>query len=264
MKPAKIKLIQKLLNEKGLNAGPADGVAGPLTLRALDHIEEIPEQWNNERKLVAFLQISAREHGFETGPIDGFWGPQTDYAYELLEEKVLYQREAEVWRPEDREEVNPNDWPRQTPEIELIRFYGQPGENQTSVQLPYPHRIAWDPEHTIQAFTCHERVHDSIQRVLGRVLEHYGPEEIERLRLNQWGGCLNVRKMRGGSRYSMHSWGIAIDYDPSHNRLQWGRDRALFARPEYEAWWRFWEEEGWTSLGRSRNFDWMHVQAARI
>ena len=84
------------------------------------------------------------------------------------------------------------------------------------------------------------------------------------MRLDLWGGCLNVRKMRGGSRYSMHSWGIAIDYDPGKNRLKWGRDRAAFAKPEYDTWWRLWEEEGWVSLGRTRNFDWMHVQAAKL
>ena len=45
--------------------------------------------------------------------------------------------------------------------------------------------------------------------------------EIHRLRLDVWGGCLNVRKMRGGTRNSMHSWGIALDYDPQNNQLKW-------------------------------------------
>lgn len=103
-----------------------------------------------------------------------------------------------------------------------------------------------------------------LQRVLSRVLNHYGMEEIQGLRLDLWGGCLNVRKMRGGTRYSLHSWGIAVDDDPERNRLKWGRDRAHFARPDYDAWWRFWEDEGWVSLGRHRNFDWMHVQAAKL
>lgn len=61
-----------------------------------------------------------------------------------------------------------------------------------------------------------------------------------------------------------HAWGLAIDWDPAHNKLKWGRDRARLARPEYDTWWRLWEEEGWVSLGRTRNFDWMHVQAVKL
>ena len=41
------------------------------------------------------------------------------------------------------------------------------------------------------------------------------------------------------------------------------RDEARFAEPQYDAWWALWEEAGWISLGRTRNYDWMHVQACR-
>ena len=102
-----------------------------------------------------------------------------------------------------------------------------------------------------------------MKRVLTNTFNHYGYERIKDLRLDHWGGCLNVRRMSGGRKYSTHSWGIAVDYDPQHNRLKWGRDKAFFARPEYSKWWEFWENEGWTSLGRTRNFDWMHIQAAK-
>ena len=70
--------------------------------------------------------------------------------------------------------------------------------------------------------------------------------------------------MRGGTKPSTHSWGIALDWYPSRNKLRWGRDRASLAAPDCDDWWRIWEAEGWVSLGRSRNFDWMHVQAAKI
>jgi hypothetical protein len=96
------------------------------------------------------------------------------------------------------------------------------------------------------------------------VLQHYGPDKVRQLGLDLFGGCLNVRKMRGGSAWSMHSWGIAFDFDPDRNQLKWGRDRAVFARPEYQKWWELWEEEGAVSLGRARNFDWMHVQFASL
>ncbi len=70
--------------------------------------------------------------------------------------------------------------------------------------------------------------------------------------------------MRGGQSYSMHSWGIAIDFDPERNQLKWGRPRARLSHSDAAPFWDAWEAEGWVSLGRARNFDWMHVQAARL
>jgi len=55
-----------------------------------------------------------------------------------------------------------------------------------------------------------------------------------------------------------------VDLDPGRNQLKWGRDRAVFARPEYEPFWQIVESEGLVSLGRAKNFDWMHFQAARL
>jgi hypothetical protein len=48
------------------------------------------------------------------------------------------------------------------------------------------------------------------------------------------------------------------------NQLNFGRDRATLDHTDYDFWWHTWEDEGWVSLGRSRNFDWMHIQAARL
>jgi hypothetical protein len=69
--------------------------------------------------------------------------------------------------------------------------------------------------------------------------------------------------MRGGNAWSMHSWGIAFDFDPDRNQLKWGRDKAAFGRPEYGKWFELWEE-GAISLGRARNFDWMQTQFATL
>jgi hypothetical protein len=259
-----IRFVQSQLNARGLDAGPEDGVLGPKTLSALDQVEGIPRQWPKTRRAVAFIQLLAKERNIETGAIDGYWGPQTEFAFDSLLQLIQENKAPEIWRPEDLPDENPNNWPVQTPESNLVQAYGGVGQNQTRIDLPFPHKLAWETTRIVNSYLCHERVHDSLHRVLSRVLSHYGLEEIHRLRLDFWGGCLNVRKMRGGSRYSMHSWGIAVDYDPGRNRLGWGRDRAAFAKPEYGTWWRLWEEEGWVSLGRTRNFDWMHVQAAKI
>ncbi len=259
-----IKLIQNQLNAMGFDAGPEDGIMGLKTYHALNKVDWLEQSWSKKRKAIAFIQHLAEKKGIEAGTIDGYWGPQTDYAFECLEKKIRENREPDIWRPEEREDRNPNNWPSQSPESELIKHFGNVGENQTRITLPYPHKLAWKTSTAINSFYCHEKVHDSLKRVLNRVIDSYGPDELKRLRLDLWGGCLNVRKMRGGSRYSMHSWGIAIDYDPARNKLAWGRDRAGFAAAEYDVWWKLWEEEGWVSLGRTRNFDWMHVQAAKL
>ncbi len=79
-----------------------------------------------------------------------------------------------------------------------------------------------------------------------------------------FGGSHNFRLMRGGSSLSTHSWGIAIDFDPARNQLHWKAAKARLARSDCIPFWEAWEKEGWVSLGRKKNYDWMHVQAARL
>lgn len=260
-----IRFIQKTLHRDGFDPGPVDGLYGDKTEQALIAFGVDPD-YPKKRKIAQYIQTLAEKQDVEFGVADGYWGPQTAYAFDQLYELLELNRQPRIWRPEDIEAqaVNPHQWPRQSPESELVAYYGEVNSHQTRLQLPYPHKLAWNTRKVINSYYCHEKVHDSLQRVLTKVYQHYGPDRITALNLDLWGGCLNVRKMRGGSRYSMHSWGIAVDYDPEHNQYRWGRDRAAFARPEYDEWWRCWESEGWVSLGRLRNFDWMHIQAAKL
>jgi hypothetical protein len=212
--------------------------------------------WPDARRKIAFQQIMMRDQGFETGIIDGRIGPQTLAALEQWQNML---RGVTPTPPEVAHQ--PNVWPRQA---DVPAFYGAVGKHQKMLKLPYPMQLAWDRKVAITQFSIHEKVHDSAERVFKRIHAHYGQTQIEALNLHLFGGCLNVRTMRGGARQSMHSWGIAIDFDPAHNQLRWGRDKAWLARPAYKAFWEFWEAEGWVSLGRERNYDWMHVQAARL
>ncbi|MFY9289254.1 MAG: peptidoglycan-binding protein [Methylorubrum rhodinum] len=152
-------------------------------------------------------------------------------------------------------------WPRQR---DCMAFYGGVGLHQTQLVLPFPMRLAWDKKVVVNRISIHEKVHDSAARAFDRIAAAYDEAARKKLGLDLFGGSLNVRKMRGGSSYSMHSWGIAIDFDPERNQLKWGRDKARLAQPDAEEFWRIWEAEGWVSLGRARNMDWMHVQAARL
>jgi hypothetical protein len=217
---------------------------------------------NRSRLLTAYIQLLAKDQGIDPGNIDGLWGILTEEAFDQLEHFQMFGELPAPWRDESPVIAAANDWPEED-EPALIAYYGQPGTNLTTIDLPYTHRLAWDLTTHVRRTTCNEKSAESIQRVLKRVLDHYGTDRIRELRLDRYGGCFNKRKKRGGTSWSMHAWGIALDYDPERNKLKWGRDRAAFARPEYNQWWQFWEEEGWTSLGRTRNFDWMHVQATK-
>lgn len=257
-----IKLIQNQLNKLGYQVGAEDGIVGRKTKAALNKVPELPVNWAFKKKAIGFIQLACSAEGIDAGTIDGYWGPQTDYAYGVLEQFVKTGTMPGEWRDTVPLIVNPNNWPLQD-EASINNFYGEVGKNQVRLQLPYPHRLSWDKRKIVNSIFCNQKVHDSLSRILIKVLNHYGIDEIKRLRLDLWGGCLNVRKMRGGSKWSTHSWGIAMDYDPDNNRLKLGREKASFAKPEYDKWWQFWEEEGWTSLGRTKNYDWMHIQATK-
>ena len=129
--------------------------------------------------------------------------------------------------------------------------------------LPYPMFLAWDKQKEVPRMSCHVFVAPYIERILKETLKHYGPDRIKALGLDLFGGCLNVRKMRGGNSWSMHSWGIAVDLDPDNNELHMGRDKARFAKPEYHTFWNIVESVGAVSLGRTQNYDWMHFQFAK-
>jgi hypothetical protein len=269
----KLEDVKTYLKGIGLYQGELDNEYGPLVKVAIEAMflnQGVTgfAGWSKDRRIIAAEQLLTRIENIDIGRIDGLKGPQTDYAFEVFDGRKRGDASVETWR--DGEENEPplvapkaaaQIWPLQR---DCLKFYGPVGANQTKLQFPYPMKIAWDLKKTTRSTSCHEKVHDVAARIFDRVLDHYGPEKISALRLDLFGGCLNVRKMRGGSAWSMHSWGIAFDFDPERNQLKWGRDRAAFAKPDYAMWFKLWEEEGAVSLGRARNYDWMHTQFARL
>lgn len=214
--------------------------------------------WPDTRIRLAVEQIIMLDAGFYVSSIDGIPGPATQVALEKWQDHLTFTRPP---LPDAEIAHLPPQWPRQA---DVERFYGKPGEHQVRVQSPYPLYLDWALSERLNSFLCHEKIHDAVARVLGRVLDAYGPDAIHDLGLDQFGGCLNVRRMRNGSAWSMHAWGIAIDWDADRNTLRETSRTARMARPEYAKFLDLWEEEGFISLGRARDFDWMHVQAARL
>jgi len=144
-----------------------------------------------------------------------------------------------------------------------IKKYGFPNENPnylTVLNLPYPMRLAWDKNVFVKKITCHKLVSDKLELIFKDILNHYGIDKVKELGIDIYGGCFNFRKMRGGNDYSRHSWGIAVDLDPERNLLKETSKTARFARPEYKPMIDIFYKHGFISLGREKNYDWMHFE----
>jgi hypothetical protein len=273
-----VRLIQRKLQAMGHYHGAIDGDRGPLTNAAVvlglgDIAGNKPAGlmgWSNKRKAIAFLQLYCHAEGIDAGIVDGWWGPQTDFAAEALAE-LIETGAVHPWR--DTVHVtpgNPNGWPAQGNVTAFYGPHGAPNFGPTpppvleTVPCPWPLKLAWDRSRRRSGFRVHEKVAQSLGRVSAQIDAAYTQDQKEDLGLHLFGGDYFPRKIRGGTSWSMHSWGIAIDFDPERNQLHWGRDRARLAQPDATPFWQAWEAEGWISLGREKNFDWMHVQAARL
>jgi peptidoglycan hydrolase-like protein with peptidoglycan-binding domain len=230
--------LQSRLTSHGFSPGPIDGVIGKTTvgaLRAFQRARRLPVTGQADAATVAALRATSSQN--VTVPVDrDFNAP-----------------------PSNLSPLGP--WPRQA---DVEAFYGPVGTSQVKITVPWPMRLAWDKRRTISGITVHEKVAESAERALAEIWQAYGANGIAHIGADLFGGSLNVRRMRGGTRYSMHSWGVAIDFDPERNGLRVNRPNARLSAADCEPFWRAWERQGWVSLGRARDFDWMHVQAARL
>ena len=225
---------QKHLSALKLYAGQIDGLMGPMTIDGIKKFQTM--------------------NGLKS---DGIVGPKTRKAFEGSL-SVVGDRNI----PNPKIEINPDvSWPRETMS-ELQKFYGKVGTNQVRLTTPYPMVLAWDKKVTIKSIMCHSLVSKSLGRVLENVADIYTEEEITKHGFNLFGGCLNVRKIRGGNRWSTHAWGIAIDFDPARNGLRTKWKDAYLSKPECAGFVQAFENESWYSLGRKKDYDAMHFQCA--
>ncbi len=210
-----------------------------------------PATWSDARTYIALEQLFLNATIGAGLLVDGYDGAQTEaarsryFGYNLTPEPVL--------------------WPRQT---YVPTYFGAITlENQTYVEVPYPmyedyERLA---SQRVSRIMCHKKVQTHLERILRRTLPHYGSTTIRKMNLDIFSGSRVVRIITGGVGHSMHSWGIAFDFDGNNNRFnQQSWEGAAFAKASYAAWLKFWYDEGAINLGKERNYDWMHFQFARL
>ena len=146
---------------------------------------------------------------------------------------------------------------------QILAKFGEPGDtdNFVVIDLPYPMRITWDTKVTTKRMQCHKLAVEPFKAVFRDLLAHYGLSELQRLGIDLFGGCVNIRTMRGSkTKWSRHAWGIAIDLDPARNGLKTKKPIAQFSKPEYKAMIDIFTKHGFIGYGPAKDYDWMHFE----
>jgi len=167
-----------------------------------------------------------------------------------------------LWKIISRFAVEPFKTNTMLTDKQIIEKYGKPGDedNLLTITLPYPMRIAWDTKTTVSKMRCHKLAASKFKAVFNDLLQHYGLPELQRLGIDLFGGCVNVRLQRGGSKWSRHAWGIAIDLSPVKNGLKIKWKDAQFSKPGYKPMVEIFYKHGFMSYGLERDFDAMHFE----
>lgn len=210
-----------------------DGLPGPKTLAAVALRLRCHEIW------------SAVQAAVRVTP-DGIPGPQTARAVAVALHVTL-----------------PPVWPTQADVRSGTSIFGRPGDEGCLVSLTPPYPMYYEGK-VVQTIRVHQQIAGAVHAALAEVLEVYGLDRIRALHLDQYGGSYNNRSTATGMSKSMHAWGIALDFDPERNAYSCRAPHAGLSRPDCVEWWRIWEAHGAVSLGRERDYDWMHVQFARL
>ena len=174
---------------------------------------------------------------------DGFWGPRSIATCKAYLRSLM--------------PVN-NPWPSPD-QTSLRRFYGEPGDESKLVTLVFPYPTYYDGK-LIRTTRCHDKCAHSLLRILTAIGKGFGHRRDVMEEAEDYGGCYNFRLKRGGTSYSLHAYGAAIDLDADDNtfRDSWPMrgDMPLEIMEEFA-------KEGWVSAGAFWGYDSMHHQATR-
>lgn len=249
MKETVIKLQKKL----GVTA---DGIFGPKTLAALaDKLGAKIGKNDREttKNIQARLGVTA----------DGIFGPKTLQAALTIDDTIIVGADnllvqKYIHKPVEFSKVEYNANPLKQSSIRMnTTIYGKAGNESNLVNVPvpenYPLKYAGKP---VKSIRVHKLAADRLEAALKDIINHYG-EDIEKVAPGAcvYDGSYNFRKTRNSSSQSIHSWGLAIDFDAANNGLKTPWSNARFSQPIYKPFLDILEHHGWLSLGRRSGKD---------
>lgn len=183
-------------------------------------------------------EIIAMQSKVGTTP-DGFWGSKSIAACQAYLRRLMPAR---------------SPWPK-SDQASLRAFYGAPGTEANLVEINVSGLGIRYEGVNCRIIRAHDLVADSLLRILTEISK--GPHSDV---LSEFAGVYNFRQKRGGSSYSLHAYGAAIDLDPDHNafRDSWPI-RSTMPLGVMEAF----ALEGWKSGGAFWGYDSMHHEATQ-
>ena len=269
--------IQMLLAAGGYYDGGLDGDFGPKSKAAVKKILHeihdslpglIPKNWSDKRNAIAAAQALLKNAGYEPGVVDGLYGHNTRESFNAWNYTTVNGKPEKLSKKVPQIYVPPKGRFKIPKQRDCKIFYGKPGpeiEKQlVSLPVPYPMRIDWNLAQKATTIRIHKKCAPALKAALEEVLGRYGHGLLVKLGLNRYAGAYNHRKMRGGSSWSMHAYGCAIDFYAQPNGLRMRCPQALFCGLAYVRFVDIMEKHGWVSLGRVIGRDWMHFQRATI
>jgi hypothetical protein len=94
---------------------------------------------------------------------------------------------------------------------QCLAKYGPPSDKNSNM-------VVWDVPQNLEIGMIPKKIYCNKDMVVP--LSHAFNNLIQRnmvAELKTWDGCFNIRKKRGGSTMSLHSWGIAVDMNAYAN-----------------------------------------------
>lgn len=134
---------------------------------------------------------------------------------------------------------------------QALKKYGEPSIDNKNL-------ILWDVPSELEIGIIPKRIYCNKDMV--KPLEQAFKNLIQRNHINElktWDGCFNIRKKRGLSSMSLHSWGLAVDMNAFEN----GLNVTPKLSPEFV---KCFTDSGFDWGGTWQRKDGMHFQLAAI
>lgn len=265
--------LQMVLAAAKHYAGGIDGLIGPKTKAAIKAVEAKhkadytfdPTSTLEKRRHTAALQACLHELDYDPGIIDGWYGVFTEEALNAFLFKEVNGTDEQIDRTPLSSAAGNSSIPHQN---DVEQVYGTPcADIETklvTIRLPFQLRIDWNLRQRTNKIRVHRLAAQQLKTALIAIRDHYGETKMRELGIDRYAGAYNCRKMRGGSKWSMHAYGCAIDFYARPNGLRTRCPQALFCGVAYKPFLDIMEANEWLPAIRLWGADAMHFQRARL